>query len=482
MSDPAPGQDSFRPGSGPPNTPAANALFSYAQPGSREGDELRDQLTSPLIHILGCSERLLQQATANDSEEWIINLQQIQLSAQHLFLLLNTAKPATEDVGKKIVIPEPDTDLLTLQAEQYIARSEKGSLLIVDDSAANRDLLALLLEQQGYSVAVAETGEQGLWMIQTKKFDLMLLDLVLPQMNGYEVLKCMKSDMELRHIPVIMLSGLEQQENVIRCIEIGAEDFLPKPFNPILLRARINACLEKKRLRDHEQAYVSQLQIEQEKSESLLLNILPKAIADRLKRGERTIVDAFPEVTVLFADLAGFTELSTHLSPTELVERLDQIFSEFDLLVELYDLEKIKTIGDAYMVVGGLPTPRPDHARAIAGMALDMQSVINRINARNETNLRIRVGINTGPVIAGIIGKKKFIYDLWGDTVNVASRMESHGHPGHIQITDTTYQLIKDEFIFAKRGTIEVKGRGEISTWLIMARRPDSSREEQRDS
>lgn len=213
------------------------------------------------------------------------------------------------------------------------------------------------------------------------------------------------------------------------------------------------------------------LRYQQEQSELLLLNILPAPIAERLKLQESTIADSFAEVTVLFADIVGFTQLSADTSPTELVELLNKIFSAFDRLSELHGLEKIKTIGDAYMVVGGLPMPRSDHAQAIAEMALDMQDAIALFNLKNAKSFQIRVGISTGPVVAGVIGIKKFIYDLWGDTVNTASRMESHGLAGRIQITATTYERLRDQYIFEERGIIHVKGKGEMTTYLLTGRK-----------
>jgi len=213
------------------------------------------------------------------------------------------------------------------------------------------------------------------------------------------------------------------------------------------------------------------LRIEQEKSELLLLNILPKPIADRLKQNPQSIADSFADVTVLFADLVNFTRLSEQISPTELVEMLNRIFSAFDVLAEKHGLEKIKTIGDSYMVVGGLPMVRPDHAEAIAEMALDMISEIIRFNAEYNEAFNIRLGINTGPVVAGVIGIKKFIYDLWGDTVNTASRMESHGVPGCIQVTEATYQRLHNQYVFEERGVIPVKGKGEMMTYFLRGRR-----------
>lgn len=217
------------------------------------------------------------------------------------------------------------------------------------------------------------------------------------------------------------------------------------------------------------------LRYQQEQSELLLLNILPAPIAERLKLQESTIADSFAEVTVLFADIVGFTQLSADTSPSELVELLNKIFSAFDRLSELHGLEKIKTIGDAYMVVGGLPMPRSDHAQAIADMALDMQNAIALFNLKNAKNFQIRVGISTGPVVAGVIGIKKFIYDLWGDTVNTASRMESHGLAGRIQVTASTYELLRDEYVFEERGLIHVKGKGEMTTYLLIGRKKTES-------
>ena len=219
-----------------------------------------------------------------------------------------------------------------------------------------------------------------------------------------------------------------------------------------------------------ESAY-EQLAAEQERSERLLLNILPETIAKRLKQQTSTIADSFNDVAVLFGDIVGFTELSSRISPPDLVELLNQIFSEFDRLADLHGLEKIKTIGDSYMVVSGLPIPRDDYAEAIADMALDMQRTLREFNDRTGQDFRIRIGIATGPVVAGVIGIKKFIYDLWGDTVNLASRMESHGIANRIQVTEVTYECLKDRYFLEKRGPIAVKGKGEMTTYLLLAKR-----------
>ncbi len=349
-----------------------------------------------------------------------------------------------------------------------------SSVLVIDDVEANRDLLSRRLQRQGYSVAVAENGRQAIAQLQQQPFDLILCDIMMPEMNGFELLEHVKADAALRHIPVIMISALDDIESVVRCIELGAEDYLFKPFNPTLLKARISACLEKKRLRDQEQAFLKKIQLEQEKSERLLLSILPKPVAEQLKQAQGTIADSFAEATVLFADIVNFTEMSAHRAPIEMVNLLNQIFSAFDNLADYHQLEKIKTIGDSYMVVGGIPTPRSDHAEAIADMALDMMSAIDKFNLETGELFNIRIGISTGPVVAGVIGTRKFIYDLWGDTVNTASRMESHGVPGMIQVTEETYRFLQHRYQFEERGTIQVKGKGEMLTYLLKDKKKQS--------
>lgn len=218
-----------------------------------------------------------------------------------------------------------------------------------------------------------------------------------------------------------------------------------------------------------------ELAAEQERSERLLLNILPAAVAQQLKQNQQTIAESFAEATVLFADIVGFTEISAGIPPQELVTLLNQIFSAFDRLADQHRLEKIKTIGDSYMVVGGLPLERADHTEAIAEMALDMQESIAQFSDQQPQTFRIRIGINTGPVVAGVIGRKKFIYDLWGDTVNVASRMESHGLAGQIQVTAAVYERLKHSYRFESRGVIPVKGKGEMAVYLLQGRLNDSS-------
>jgi class 3 adenylate cyclase len=215
------------------------------------------------------------------------------------------------------------------------------------------------------------------------------------------------------------------------------------------------------------------LAVEFQRSESLLHNILPVSIADRLK-ADRTIADRFEACTVLFADIEGFTAWSQRVEPEELVSRLNEIFSAFDEMAQRHGLEKIKTIGDAYMVAAGIPDARPDHAEAMAGMALEMQAFVVGLRESSGVDLAIRVGMHSGPAVAGVIGLRKFIYDLWGDTVNTAARMESHGERDVIQVTDDTAVLLRDRFVLTDRGRRLIKGKGEMHTWVLVGRRDDA--------
>ena len=213
--------------------------------------------------------------------------------------------------------------------------------------------------------------------------------------------------------------------------------------------------------------FVGQKNLYQQKAEDLLLNILPKEIAAILKNENRTIADQYDEASVLFADMVGFTPLSAKLPPVEMVELLNEVFSFFDSLLDKYGVEKIRTIGDSYMVASGVPRGCPDHAQALVRMALEMRDYVSSHTFQNGHCLSFRIGINSGSMIAGVIGRRKFVYDVWGDAVNVASRMESHGVGNAVQITRATYELIKDEFVCEPRGTVLVKGKGKMAVWLV---------------
>lgn len=487
-----------------------------------------------------------------------------------------------------------------------LGSDEKGVILIVDDNPDTLDLLFFFLSDSDFTVLVAKNGKIALQIVEEAHPDLILLDVMMPGIDGFEICRRLKANESSQDIPVIFMTALSDIEDKVKGFDVGAVDYITKPIQEEVLKARITTHLtirnlnrslveQNKRLQaeirerqqkeeelrlsnqaitassdgiviadarkpdmpityvnpaferltgyqaeevvgrncrflqgnDTDQPALNELReairegrgckvvlsnyrkdktlfwnelsvspiydtegnlthfvgiqsditerkvaqealhYQQEQTENLLLNILPKPIAEQLKLEPSTIADSFEEVSVLFADLVGFTEFSNRRSAKELVEVLNVIFSGFDQLAQKHDLEKIKTIGDAYMVVAGLPMPRPDHASAIAHMALDMQQSLIQVNAETGESFSMRIGINSGSVVAGVIGLKKFSYDLWGDTVNTASRMESLGIPGTIQVTAQTYERLRDQFIFEERGIIPVKGKGEMTTYLL---------------
>jgi class 3 adenylate cyclase len=353
------------------------------------------------------------------------------------------------------------------------------TVLVVDDSRTLRRILIRELNSLGLTrILEASDGLEAIERVKCETVDLMLLDMEMPELDGLGVLQTLKSDEVYKSLPIIVISGADQFEKTIQCIEIGAEDYLPKPFDAVLLRARIVSSLEKKRLRDLDQKHLELLnqekmllEIEQLKTEKLMLNILPKPVADRLKKGEKNISGSYPDVTILFSDLVGFTQLSTRISAGELVSLLNNLFTRFDKRADLLGLEKIKTIGDAYMAVGGLPIPRSDHALICAEMALGMFDDIKEFNLENGIELDMRIGLNSGPVVAGVIGYTKFSYDLWGNTVNVASRMESTAKSGRVQLSPSTSKALAESFILEDAGLIECKGLGKVETCFLVQRK-----------
>ncbi len=375
-------------------------------------------------------------------------------------------------------IPSADTPPAGIPPELLLL-TKAMKVLVVDDSRTLRRFLIRELNCIGITnISEATNGNEAIEKARAEPFDLMLLDMEMPDLDGLGALKIVKSTPELSYLPVIIVSGAEEFERTVECIRIGAEDYLPKPFNPVLLRARVFSSLEKKRLRDLDRQRIIELQhekellsIEQMKTEKLMLNILPRPIAERLKKGEKNIAGSYPEVTVLFSDLVGFTKMSATKTAQELVKLLNDIFSRFDRRAEDLGLEKIKTIGDAYMAVGGLPIPRSDHADIVADMALGMYQDLDDFNAANGMDIQMRIGMHSGPVVAGVIGFTKFSYDLWGNTVNTASRMESTALKGRVQITLDTAALLKENFDLEERELIECKGLGPILTSFINARK-----------
>ncbi|MGH9202314.1 MAG: adenylate/guanylate cyclase domain-containing protein [Vicinamibacterales bacterium] len=294
------------------------------------------------------------------------------------------------------------------------------ALLVVDDNEDNRFTLTQRLKREGYGiVACTCNGREALDLLADRPFDLVLLDIMMPEMDGYQVLDHLKADTTLRNIPVVMISAIDEIDSVARCIGLGAEDYLAKPFNAVLLRARVAACLEKKRLRDQEAAYMEQIESEKRRADELLYAMLPPGAVRELKATNEVRPRRYNEVAVLFCDIVDFTPYCDENSPEKVVEDLQALVGEYERIVHQHEMEKIKTVGDAFMATAGLFNRVPDPIRASLQCGLDMVTASRRI----EPKWNVRVGVQFGPVVAGIIGQRQYVFDLWGDTVNMAARI-----------------------------------------------------------
>ena len=389
-----------------------------------------------------------------------------------------------------------------------------------DDALVPLNPLSEFLTVAGYQVLRVLGASEVVTAAQMEQPDLVLLDINLPETNGYEICQQLKADSQTADIPIVFISGQDDKENRIRAFVAGGCDYIPKPFWFEEVVARINNQITNYRLKrklqeqarraltargqlpllvelqrtlqrqthklkaqnellqqqiQERQQAENALLIEKHKSEQLLLNILPRSVVEQLKKFQGSLAERFDEATVLFADIVNFTPLAAKITPLELVNMLNQIFSSFDCLAEHFGLEKIKTIGDAYMVVGGAPIPNSDHTEAVMEMAIAMQKEIQCFTREDGEPLQLRIGINTGAVVAGVIGIKKFSYDLWGDAVNVASRMESQGVAGKIQVTEATCQRLRHKYDFEQVGQVLIKGKGQMNTYHFLGRKEDET-------
>lgn len=333
-------------------------------------------------------------------------------------------------------------------------------ILVVDDNDDNRYTLTRRLKRLGYdNVAIAEDGRIALDKLAEQPFDLVLLDIMMPEVNGYEVLERVKADPGLREIPVIMISALDEIDSVVKCIELGAEDYLPKPFNPVLLKARIGASLEKKKLRDQEAYHLEQLEAEKKRGDDLLHAILPAEAVAELKATDAVMPRRFDDVTVLFCDIVGFTRYCDQHPPEQVVAELQALVTRMEEVVESHGLEKIKTVGDAFLATAGLLGERTGSLEAAIRCGLDMVRIAQEI----EPYWQVRVGLHAGPVVAGVVGHAKFLYDLWGDTVNVAARITDQAAPGTVCTSLETWQPLSDRGVATELGAVEIKGKGAMA-------------------
>lgn len=350
----------------------------------------------------------------------------------------------------------------------------RAKLLIVDDQEANVLLLERLLRSAGF-IAIDSTQDPRLVcdLHRQNRYDLILLDLRMPHLDGFQVMAGLQALEADAYLPVLVITAEPNEK--LRALNAGALDFLSKPFDIAEVLARVKNLLQVRLLHHETQKLYEQVLVAQKLSDKLLHNVLPEVIAERLKGlylleqnlFAQVIADSYPSVSVLFADIVGFTAFSEGVSAEALVDVLNNIFTRFDLIAERQGLEKIKTIGDCYMAASGLPIMVPDHADRAARMALDMLSAMQQFNAEGPHTLSIRIGIGSGAAVAGVIGKSKFFYDLWGDVVNTASRMESHSLAGRIHITEATRQALQTPFNLEPRNLSNVKGKGKLITWFL---------------
>ncbi len=440
------------------------------------GSSIRHELRTPLNHIIGYAELLIEEAEDAGQNARRDDLRKIRSSGKILLELIEDLLSTTEQATELELSGSELTSVASAVASSFEkiedeSRTDKnlrGRLLVVDDNEINRDMLTRRLTRQGHEVETAAHGRAALAMLKESPFDLVLLDILMPELNGYQVLEAMKQDEAMRHIPVIMVTALNEMDSTVLCIKMGAEDYLHKPFNPTLLKARVEACLEKKKLRDREAEHLARIEDEQRKSDGLLRVILPDPVVEELKQTDAVRPRRYDGVAVLFTDVVGFTPWCEGREPEEVVARLQELVEEYERIARRFRLQKIKTIGDAFMGAAGLLDPVENPVLNSVQCGLEMIRVANELQAA----WNVRIGIHVGPVVAGVLGKQQYLYDLVGDTVNTASRMESHGTPGAITLSRTAWDSIDAVAEGESRGVVQVKGKGEFELMRFVRFKP----------
>jgi len=341
-----------------------------------------------------------------------------------------------------------------------------GKILIVDDYQPNRDLLARRLQKQGHETVLAADGKDALQDLQDTQFDLVLLDIKMPLMSGYDVLQAMRKDVRLHTIPVIVISAVEEMESVVRCIELGAADYLTKPFNPVLLKARVDTCLEKKH-------YIDQLEAERKKVGELLHVIFPGPIADELEKTASVAPKLYEKAAILFCDIVDFTLYCNQHTPQEVLSSLQELVEQFENLSITHNIQKIKTSGDAFMGAAGLITPSENPVLDCVECGLKMIKLSPTLRAKWE----VRVGVHIGPVMAGVVGHRQYCFDIWGDTVNIAARLSEQGSIGGVTLTQEALMPLSGLYDTVSLGKYPIKGKGNTELFRVSSRSIQSNRE-----
>jgi class 3 adenylate cyclase/CheY-like chemotaxis protein len=447
-----------------------NTLFDESIPEAERLEEshIHHEVRTPLNQIIGYSELLQEDAAGLDDQACVDDLAKIHSAALRLLdlVLANFGGKRFPVAAAERLDPSQPVSLLHkgLEIPDDATRAQQlGNILIADDDSANREMLARRLRRLGHTVSVAENGRQAVEMIRGQSFDLLLLDIVMPEMDGYEVLKYLRANRPASHLPVIVLSASDDSKKVAQSIKLGAQDYLPKPFDPVLLQARIASCLEKKRLRDRETAYLATIQRERDRSNDLLQVILPANVAAELKIKGEVRPRRVENVGVLFADVAGFTRYCDSRDPETVHRDLQSLVMELENLTAAHGMEKIKTIGDAFLSASGLMRSSPESALDSVRCGLAMIRAARNLPCEWE----LRVGVHCGPVVAGIVGRQKYQYDIWGDTVNIASRVQGEAPVGGLCVNSRTWRLLEDRCTGHSLGLRELKGKGAQELFQI---------------
>jgi adenylate cyclase len=457
----------------------------------RLGPQIRHELHTPLNAIIGYSELLAEGAAGPARERLAPELGRIVQAARKLLALGDDLARSSGAQGRAREVFRAATlaqdALATRRALDDGAPgggpAAGGTILVVDDNPSNRDLLVRRLERLGHRAVTAENGRLALEQLAGQAFDLVLLDIMMPEMNGYQVLERLKADPAHRFLPVVMISALDELDSVVRCVEMGAEDYLAKPFNPVLLRARVGACLEKKRLRDREVLHLRQIEAEKKRADELLRVLLPDEIVEELKATQTVRPRLCENVAVLFCDVVGFTPYCERHEPEDVIAHLQELVEAYEELALRYGLQKIKTIGDAFMATAGLLKPVEEPVLDCVRCGLDMVAVTKGLRA----NWNVRIGIHVGAVVAGVVGQRQYLFDLWGDAVNTAARVESHGESGAVNLSEEAWARVAEYCHGRSLGLVPVKGKGELEILRVeglrgAARAPAAAPPEQRQA
>lgn len=434
------------------------------------GARVRADLRTPINAVIGYAEMLIENEREAGREALIADLERIHVAARRLLDLsgdivkLATAAPdaamGAELAGTASMTGGVLSKIRLVEGASPTAHEGEGSLLVVDDNAMSRDLLSRQLARHGYIVATASNGREALEALGRQPFDMVLLDVIMPEMDGVETLRRIKANDRLRDVPVVMLSSLDEVDSAVHCIEMGADEYLSKPVNPSLLEARIAANLEIRRMRERERIYRRNAEASETAIEQLLLASFPASIAARVRNGESDIAESFAETTALWCSLAG-------APGGDVVEGVGRVRALASLAEELADelgMETCLVRHDGFTVVAGAPTPRDDHAEAVATFALEL---LGRVDGADDPSSGLRLGLHTGPSAGAVLGGGRLRYEVWGDAADTAEALARLGVPGAVLVSPTAHALLKERFAFDKRGVIEVPGKGQMRAYVL---------------